>query len=94
MQLAFSDFEFCGIRLAINTTPLGSLGDNINETPVLANQLRGSRLAYDLVYNPIETRFLFEAREAGCDVLGGFEMLVAQANYSSKFGLIQMFHPS
>jgi len=51
---------------------------------VLANQLRGSRLAYDLVYNPIETRFLFEAREAGCDVLGGFEMLVAQAKLQFK----------
>ena len=76
--------SFAGYDLVINTTPLGSLGDNINETPVLANQLRGSRLAYDLVYNPIETRFLFEAREAGCDVLGGFEMLVAQAKLQFK----------
>jgi shikimate 5-dehydrogenase len=32
-----------------------------------------------LVYNPAETRFLREAREAGCEELGGLQMLVAQA---------------
>ena len=37
------------------------------------------RLAYDLVYNPLETLFLREARAAGCDTLSGIEMLVAQA---------------
>jgi len=36
------------------------------------------RLAYDLVYNPIETVFLREARAAGCDTLTGIEMLIAQ----------------
>jgi len=35
-------------------------------------------LAYDLVYNPIETQFLREARAAGCETLSGLEMLVAQ----------------
>ena len=55
-----------------------------NETPVRANQLRGSRLVYDLVYNPIETRFMREGREAGCDVLSGLEMLVAQACHQFK----------
>ena len=37
------------------------------------------RLAYDLVYNPLETRFLREAREAGCEIVGGLEMLIGQA---------------
>jgi shikimate 5-dehydrogenase len=36
-------------------------------------------LAYDLVYNPVETRFLREARDAGCELIGGLEMLVTQA---------------
>ena len=36
-------------------------------------------MAYDLVYNPLETRFLREARAAGCETLGGMEMLLAQA---------------
>jgi shikimate 5-dehydrogenase len=32
-----------------------------------------------LIYNPADTRLLREAREAGCETLGGLEMLVAQA---------------
>jgi shikimate 5-dehydrogenase len=31
------------------------------------------------VYNPLETQLLRDAREAGCETLGGLEMLVAQA---------------
>ena len=52
-------------------------------TPVITGhapeQLSGARWVYDLVYNPIETQLLSEARKAGCETLGGLEMLVAQA---------------
>ncbi len=65
--------------LVINATPLGTRGPLENETPVTSHQLRGARFTYDLVYNPIETRFMREAREAGCETIGGLEMLVAQA---------------
>jgi len=34
---------------------------------------------YDLVYNPIETLFLRQARRAGCKTIGGLPMLVLQA---------------
>jgi shikimate dehydrogenase len=71
--------SFDGFDLVINATPLGTRGAMEGETPALSNQLRGARLAYDLVYNPQETRFLREAREAGCDCLGGLGMLVTQA---------------
>ena len=71
--------SFDGFDLVINATPLGTLGRSEDETPALENQLRGARLAYDLVYNPLDTRFQREARAAGCESLGGLEMLVAQA---------------
>jgi shikimate 5-dehydrogenase len=45
----------------------------------VAEQLAGTGLVYDLIYNPIETEFLKEARRAGCETLGGLKMLVAQA---------------
>jgi len=65
-------------EVVINATPLGTAGESANETVATADQLRGARLAYDLVYNPSETRFLREAKEAGCDTVGGLSMLVAQ----------------
>jgi len=76
--------SFSNYDVVVNTTPLGSLGEKMNETPVVGYQLRGARFVYDLVYNPIETRLLREAREVGCEVLGGLEMLVGQAKMQFK----------
>ncbi|MFN2516603.1 MAG: shikimate dehydrogenase [Pyrinomonadaceae bacterium] len=70
---------FEGFDVVINATPLGTAEQFESETPAKAAQLRGARLAYDLVYNPVETLFLREARKAGCETLGGLSMLVAQA---------------
>jgi 3-dehydroquinate dehydratase / shikimate dehydrogenase len=65
--------------VVINATPLGTIGALERETPVSAEQLRGARLVYDLVYNPMVTRFLREGRAAGCETLDGLEMFLAQA---------------
>lgn len=42
-------------------------------------RLRGTSVAYDLVYNPADTPFLQHARDAGLVGRGGLGMLVAQA---------------
>jgi len=76
---------FDGFDIVINATPLGTRGASEHETPAVAGQLRGARLAYDLVYNPAETLFMREAREAGCASLGGLPMLAAQAAAQFKF---------
>jgi 3-dehydroquinate dehydratase/shikimate dehydrogenase len=76
---SFDDFD-----LVINATPLGTRGEREDETPALADQLRGARMAYDLVYNPGDTRFLREARAAGCETTGGLAMLIAQASEQFK----------
>jgi 3-dehydroquinate dehydratase/shikimate dehydrogenase len=65
-----SSASFSGYDLVVNATP---------DSPATAEQLTGARWVYDLVYNPIETQFIKEARKAGCETLGGLEMLVAQA---------------
>ena len=70
----FKDFD-----VVVNTTVLGMSGHLEQETPANAAQLCGARLAYDLVYNPTETRFLREAKQVGCETLGGLSMFVAQA---------------
>lgn len=71
--------SFDGFDLVVNATPLGTRGENEDKTAATTEQLRGARVAYDLVYNPSETRFLREARDAGCETVGGLPMLIAQA---------------
>jgi len=63
--------------LLINCTPVGMYPD-VDGTPVPAEQLTG-RYVYDLIYNPIETLLMREATRAGCQTMGGLDMLVAQA---------------
>ena len=50
----------------------------MEDTPLPDGPFTG-RLVYDLVYNPPETRLLQDARLAGCQTLGGLDMLIAQA---------------
>jgi 3-dehydroquinate dehydratase / shikimate dehydrogenase len=64
--------------LLINCTPIG-MHPRMDETPVPQEQLTG-RYVYDLVYNPRSTRLLREATAAGCETIGGLDMLVAQAH--------------
>jgi 3-dehydroquinate dehydratase/shikimate dehydrogenase len=63
--------------LLVNTTPVG-MYPRVDETPIAKEHLTG-RFVYDLVYNPPMTRLLREAAAAGCQTIGGLEMLVAQA---------------
>ncbi len=60
----------------VNATPAGSAVDPRN--PVAGAALDGE-IVFDLVYAPMETVLLADARAAGCLTIGGLEMLVAQA---------------
>ena len=75
--------------LVINTTPLGMRGKAEQETPydfsqatplAPANDAHATPLAYDIVYNPLETRFLREARAAGRRCISGLEMFFGQGD--------------
>ena len=63
--------------LLVNTTPLGTWPE-IERSPLPDGPFDG-RLVYDLVYNPLETRLLADAARDGCSIVGGLDMLVAQA---------------
>ena len=62
--------------LLVNTIPASSVP--AGASPMGPTPLDG-RMVYDLVYEPEETTLLTDARAAGCDTIGGLEMLVAQA---------------
>jgi 3-dehydroquinate dehydratase/shikimate dehydrogenase len=63
--------------LLVNATPVGTW-PNVDASLMAGEHLDG-RIVYDLVYNPAETQLLRDARAAGCRVIGGLDMLVAQA---------------
>jgi 3-dehydroquinate dehydratase/shikimate dehydrogenase len=62
----------------VNTTPVGTAPDT-ESLPVDPSCLRGGGLVYDLVYNPAMTALRRAAEAAGCETIGGLDMLVAQA---------------
>lgn len=61
----------------VNTTSLGMTGKPPFRVPLDA--LAPGMLVTDLVYAPLETRLLAEARAAGCTVVDGLGMLLHQA---------------
>lgn len=63
--------------IVVNTTSLG-MSPNVAETPLPDGLIRGGMLVYDIVYNPMETRLLREARAAGAETIAGMDMLVYQ----------------
>jgi 3-dehydroquinate dehydratase/shikimate dehydrogenase len=62
----------------LNCTPIG-MHPKIDATPLPRELLRPGMLVYDAVYNPLETRLLREAREAGCRTVAGIDHFVRQA---------------
>jgi len=69
--------------LLINATSVG-LAPDIDSVPVPASWIVAP-MVYDIVYNPVETRWLREARARGRQTLGGLEMFVEQA--AAQFAL-------
>ena len=75
---SLSDLAGSAWDVLINATPVGSLA-SANETPVPAALHRPGSVVLDMVYDPLETRLLQEAQAASCRIVGGLEMLIAQA---------------
>ena len=70
------------IGLIVNATPIGKY-PHIEDTIWPSGlSFPAQAHAYDLVYNPAETRFLLQAKQAGCSIRGGLGMLVEQAMLS------------
>ena len=62
----------------INTTPVGMYPDN-GETPVDLDVFDGLSGVLDVVYNPLRTALVLQARERGIPSGGGLPMLAMQA---------------
>lgn len=74
-ELRQAPVEEC--QMVINATPVGMPGQS---GPLLdPDRLRAGQWVYELVYQPRETPLVQRARQAGCRVVTGEEMLAGQA---------------
>jgi len=75
---SYEDLAACDI--VVNSTPLGMAGTPTESLlPVPVEFLSASQTVIDLVYNPIETEFLQQAKGLGASTFSGLGMLIHQA---------------
>ena len=76
-------------NIIINTTPLGMYSsintDNINKTPIDINCFNDLEAVIDIIYNPLNTKLLLDAKKKNIKTANGLYMLVAQAVYADKY---------
>jgi shikimate dehydrogenase len=66
-------------KLIINTTPLGMYPLIEDAPPLPYNAVGPQHLFYDLIYNPVETKFLALGKQHGAIIKNGLQMLELQA---------------
>ncbi|QRF23092.1 shikimate dehydrogenase [Alicyclobacillus sp. TC] len=71
----------------INATPVG-MWPNIDESPLeQIDGLHAGQIVQDIVYRPLQTKFLLDAKKQGAKVLDGVTMLAGQGAESLQFWL-------
>ncbi len=63
--------------ILINATSVG-MYPQINKLPIKMEILHNQLFVVDLIYNPLETQLIKDAKVIGCRTLGGLDMLVNQ----------------
>ncbi len=70
-------------QIIIQTTPIG-MKENDVEIDFPYSKLTSRHTMLDIIYNPIETKFLKSGKKYGASCINGLEMLVYQGFYSFK----------
>jgi shikimate dehydrogenase len=66
-------------QLLVNCTPIGMRhSKEEHDLPIPSELIPAGALVFDIIYNPLETRLLAEAKRRGARTLGGLSMLVYQ----------------
>ena len=71
------------VDVIINTTKVG-VYPHVDETPIEINGINKKIVACDIIYNPIQTKFLRSMMLQGCDIVTGIGMLVNQGAEAFK----------
>ncbi|MBW2466796.1 MAG: shikimate dehydrogenase [Deltaproteobacteria bacterium] len=70
--------HMAGADLIVNCTPVG-MHPKEDATLVPAELFRPGQVVFDVVYNPLETKMLLQAKTKGLKVISGVEMFINQA---------------
>ena len=84
MYLAYTNLnsKINSFDLIINSTPVGTYPNVNSILEIPYDLIDSSHTCYDLIYNPIKTRFLIESEKKGAHVINGLPMLEFQAEAS------------
>ena len=87
-NIVFNVYQIQNIRsledsaIVVNATPIGMKGFMADQMPLEKedlDKLSPETLIYDIVYNPIKTVLIKEAKNRGLKTVGGLDMLIYQA---------------
>ncbi len=65
-------------KMIINTTSIGMFPETDDSATTIAESFHKDQIIFDVVYNPIKTKFLQIAESQGAEVIGGLKMFVGQ----------------
>lgn len=80
-SLQEAEKEVSTYDVIIQTTSVG-MRPNVDDSIILLDQLKRDTIVSDIVYQPIETKFLQEAKRKGGQIHYGHTMLLFQAQYA------------
>lgn len=94
MQCDFEEISYVDIKdaseliddvdIIINTTPIGMYPKHEVEPPIKTDKINEKHIVMDVIYNPLETALLKEARLNGATTINGTSMLINQGLESFK----------
>jgi len=76
--------KYIDADILVNATPIGMYPNN-DEVPIPLNIFRKLSAVVDLIYNPLRTRLILEAKRLGITAVGGVRMLCTQAREARVF---------
>lgn len=82
-QISYAEIDKCDINILFNATPIGLYPNNYDKVINLPG-FKNLEAVFDLIYNPLNTHLVLEAKENKIKTSGGLTMLIEQARYADK----------
>jgi shikimate dehydrogenase len=81
------------VDIIVNTTPVGTY-PNSYSSPIKLEKFNNLSLVVDVIYNPLTTDLVYQAKKRNIPAVNGLKMLVAQAKYAGELFLGKTINPT